>query len=154
MGRKTTTTALGNGAKLQVSFHYIRLNLGNNRSLTAGRGGETANGDIPKAVFASFVKLVSSTHSTSQADFANTLTSWFLNELPGLWPEWSKVPPVPTVGMKIRKDFGPGRGKYAGVHEGVITKVADRKNGRHTVVFPTATFGMTSGEIATCTVVA
>ena len=140
------TSALSNGIKLQVSFDFLSLKLGNARTLTAGRSGEKASGDIPDAVFNSFYKMVSG----STDDLEVRMRTWAVDTLPTLWPEWNVTPVEPTLGMMVRIDNGPGRAAWRGVHEGEITKLATRKGGRHTVRFPYGLQAMTSGEIALC----
>lgn len=142
-GTKTLTT----GAKMQVAFDFISLKLGNGRTLTSGRSGEKASGDIPGAVFDSFIKMVSArTENGPKLD--DKMATWAQDVLPTLWPEWNVAPIEPTLGLSITKDFGPGRAAYRGVHTGEVTKLATRKGGRHTVKFPFGLMAMTSGEIA------
>ncbi len=158
-GTKTLTC----GAKLQVSFHFISLKLSNGRTLTSGRGGEKASGDIPSAVFDAFIQMIDASQKTMSGFEINDpkrpsldgcMGDWANDTLPSLWPEWNVAPAEPTLGMRIKQDNGKGRAAWRGVHEGEVIKLASRKGGRHTVKFGYGNMAMTSGEIARCEVLA
>lgn len=144
MGRKTNVTTLQNGAKLQVAFDYLSLKLGNGRTITAGRSGERATGDVPDAVFESFTKMVAS----GEGSLGEKMPKWAEEVLPVLWPSWAVAPPTPSVGDTVTKDFGHRRSRWSGKMTGVIEKAPRRKTGRYNVRFEAGLMGMTAGEIA------
>lgn len=132
-----------NTIKVVETHEWISVVFGRHR-LTVSFGGFKASGAVPNDLFNLWVDAMDGKAAAlakigagSQAN-KKDIADAFAKAIPSLWQDWNKEPWIPTVGTRVKANFGKRRGDDVGTVLGLKRNYADVQwdlNGRMSVQF-------------------
>lgn len=95
--------------KITNTHQWIRINLGNNRGLTASYSGTKATGSIPLEVFQLWSDALEYKESAlarlgltkNDGVAKGKIIEIFASRIDQIWPGWNVAPAIPAVGSEV-----------------------------------------------------